>query len=266
VNRSAVRAALAVCLAAALSACGPRTAEQAPPSLPAAPHPSAAGPTVAAVRRAGLLRVAVDLSVPPMAFRDDAGPRGFDVDLVGLIAQALGVRLAVTDTPLAVMHATFPAGADLAAGALSAGMVPGLATESYGETSPVIVWGPKTAGADLRALRGKRVAAALGSPGERLAREAGATLVGTYLPQQSLTAVAQGRVDAAIAEGPEALDFVGGAGSGAHLRTTPAGGPAVPLVLVARPGAGDLAAYATAVIRELRAQGGLDQLRRRWHL
>jgi len=206
-----------------------------------------------------------------MAFRDESGPKGFDVDLVELIAEALGVRAEIVDTPVAAMRGGFPADADLAAGALTAGMAPGLASSAYGETSPVIVWGPSTRGTDLRALRGRRVAAALGSPGERLARQAGAALVGTYLPEQSLTAVAQGRADAAIVEAPEALDFAAGdpasgAASGARLRTTPAGGPAVPLVLVVRPGADDLAAYVSAVIQDLRAQGGLDQLRRRWHL
>ncbi|HEV2283152.1 MAG TPA: hypothetical protein VGX75_12270, partial [bacterium] len=66
------------------AACAPRTAVLSRPPLPAAPHPAAEGPSVAAVRSSGRLRVAADLSVPPVAFRDASGPRGFDVDLVRL--------------------------------------------------------------------------------------------------------------------------------------------------------------------------------------
>jgi ABC-type amino acid transport substrate-binding protein len=263
-NRAGARSAVCWVLILAAAGCAPRVAVQAPPPLPAAPHPSAGGPVVAAVRRAGVLRVAADLSVPPMAFRDDSGPRGFDVDLIGIVAQALGVRVQIIDTPIADMRDRFPPKADLAAGALTAGMVPGVPSAPYGDASPVIVWGPNTPGRDVAALRGRRVAVTLGGPGERLARAAGATIVPTYLPGQSLAVVTQGRADAAIAESPEALDYA--AGGRTRFRTTPAGGPAVPLVLIARPGAGDLAAYASAVIRELRNQGGLAQLRRRWHL
>lgn len=259
-TRSRLMIAAAVFAAAA---CAPRAAVQSTPPLPAAPHPAVEGPSVAAVQRSGRLRVAADLSVPPLAFRDASGPRGFDVDLVGLVARALGVRVEITDTPAAAMREAFPPNADLAAGALFQGMAPGVATDPYGDASPAIVWGGKTPGSGLSALRGKRVATALGGPGERLARDAGATLVTTYLTEQSLALVADGRVDAAIADGPQALGFVSGK---AGLRTSAAGGPAVPLVLIARPDAADLAAYASAAIRELRSGGGLQQLRLRWHL
>ena len=245
------------------TACAPRSAVQGPPPLPATPHRAGAGPALDAIRRGGHLRVAVDLSSPPMAFRDASGPRGFDIDLATLVAQGLGVRAEITDIPVAVMHAEFPRGADLAAGALSGATVPGIATEAYAGVAPVIVWGPKTPGSAAADLRGKRVAAAAGSPGERLAREAGAAVVTTYLPEQSLALVADGRVQAAVAGGPEAMGFVWGRSG---LRTSAAGGPDVPLVLVVRPGAEDLAAYVSDVVRGLRANGGLDQLRRRWHL
>lgn len=253
-------AVMAIVLAAG---CAPRTTVQGPPPLPPPPHPAAEGPSVAAVQRAGRLRVAADLSTPPIAFREASGPRGFDVDLVGIVAQALGVRAEITDTPVAAMRDAFPKSADLAAGALSAELVPGIASEPYGDAAPTIVWGGRTAGDTLAALRGKRVAAAAGSPGERLARDAGAALVTTYLSEQSLALVADGRVDAAIADGPQALGFVAGR---TGLRASAAGGPAVPLVLVVRPGAADLAAYVSAVIRDLRSHGGLRQLQQRWHM
>lgn len=198
-----------------------------------------------------------------MAFRDPSGPRGFDVDLIDLVAGSLGVRAEIIDTPIAAMREGVPPNADLAAGALSAGMVPGVATAAYGDASPTIVWAAKTAGSAVGALRGRRVAVSVGSAGERLARDAGATLVATYLPEESLALVADGRVDAAIADGPQALGFVA---DRTGLRASAAGGPAVSFVLIARPDAADLAAYVSAVIRELDSSGGLAQLRRRWHL
>lgn len=257
------RALTIVMLLMFAGACAPRSAVQGPPPLPAGPHPAGAGPVLDAIRRAGRLQVAVDLSSPPVAFRDASGPRGFDIDVVTIVAQGLGVRAVITDTPVAAMHAAFPRGADLAAGALSGGTVPGIATDPYADVAPVIVWGAKTPGSAAADLRGKRVAAAAGSPGERLAREAGAAVVTTYLPEQSLALVADGRVQAAVAGGPEAMGFVWGR---TGLRTSAAGGPDVPLVLIVRPGADDLAAYVSDVVRELRANGGLEQLRRRWHL
>lgn len=256
------RALIAVVVVLA-AACTPRSAVEAPPPLPPAPHPAAEGPSVAAVQRAGRLRVVADLSVPPMAFRDPSGPRGFDVDLIGLVAQALGVRVEITDTPLAAMRDSFPPNADVAIGALSEGTVPGVATDPYSDVTPAIVWGSKTSGATLAALRGKRVAAALGKPGERLAREGGASVVVTYLAEHSLALVADGHVDAAIADGPEALSFVSGR---TGLRTSGTGAPSVSLVFITRPDAADLAAYASAVIRELRSHDGLKQLQQRWHL
>jgi ABC-type amino acid transport substrate-binding protein len=245
------------------AACGGRAAVQPPSSLPPAPHPAVRGPAIEAVQRAGRLRVAADLSVPPMAFRDASGPAGLDVELVEVIARALGVRADVTDTPMAVLRNAIPSNEDLAVGALTAGMVPGAATEPYAGAVPTIVWGTRTQGTAVGALRGKRVAASFGRLGERLARDAGATLILTYLPEESLAMVGDGRVDAAIADGPEALAF---AARRRGLHTSAADGQAASFVIVAQPAAPDLAAYASAVIRDLRSSGGLEQLRRRWHL
>jgi ABC-type amino acid transport substrate-binding protein len=198
-----------------------------------------------------------------MAFRGASGPEGFDVDLVALLARSLGARAVITDTPVGAMRNAFPTNEDLAAGALPVGAVPGSASEAYEDASPAIVWGATTSGTTLHALRGKRVAVSVGRSGERLARDAGATSVLTYLPEESFAMVGDGRVDAAIADGPEALGFVSGRRG---LRTSVLSGSAVSFVIIAGPEAEDLAAYASAVIKELRSGGGLDQLRRRWHL
>jgi ABC-type amino acid transport substrate-binding protein len=198
-----------------------------------------------------------------MAFRDVSGAAGLDVDLVGIVARSLGVRIDITDTPIAVLRNAIPSNEDLAVGALTPGTVPGAETEPYATAFPTIVWGTRTVGTTLGALRGKRVAAAIGRTGERLARDAGATLVLTYLPEESLAMVGDGRADAAIADGPEALAFAAGRRG---LHTSSAEGVAASFVVVVRPAIPDLAAYVSDVIKALRSSGGLEQLQRRWHL
>jgi ABC-type amino acid transport substrate-binding protein len=261
--RMGLRYGAIVAAVALMAACAPSITVQSPPPLPQAPHPDVHGPAIAAVQRAGRLRVAVDLSVPPMAFRDASGPAGVDVDLITLVAAALGVHADIVDTPRGAMRDAFPRNADLAAGALSSGAVPGESSAAYATASPAIVWGARTPGTAVGALRGKRVAVSLGQPGERLARDAGATVVPTYLGEESLAMVADARVDAAIVDGPEALGFVFGR---TGLRVSPAEGPTTSFVIIARPGAPQLAVYVSAVIDELRRGGGMEQLRRRWHL
>jgi ABC-type amino acid transport substrate-binding protein len=219
------------------------------------------GPAVAAIRRAGALRVAADLSDPPMAFRAGQTPQGFEIDLGTLLARALGVRLEVTDTPLAAMRAGVPRGADVVLSAVRAGQIPGISSTPYYVSGQAILWRDRSPVRSLDALRGRHVAVAAGTPTPADLR--GAVLSVSYLPEQALAAVADGRVEAALGDRPLLLWY-------AHvhpgLGVTPEPGQDVPLVAVVRPDAPDLAAFVSAVIRELRQDGGLVQLRRRWHL
>jgi polar amino acid transport system substrate-binding protein len=53
----------------------------------------AATPTLDAIKKAGKLVVALDITYPPMATEDSSGkPEGFDVDLASELAQRLGVK------------------------------------------------------------------------------------------------------------------------------------------------------------------------------
>ncbi len=222
------------------------------------------GPTITHIQRAGTLRAAADLSYPPMAFRDDAGPKGFDVDLATLLAEALGVHLAVIDTPLAVLRGGVPSGADLAIGALASGTVPGRASAPYLMVGQAIASPGRGAVTSVAGLKGLRVAAVAGSPGAELARQAGASVVDVqYLPEQALAALTAGRAQAAVVDEPVARGY---AADHRGVTVSRAGEAAVPLVVVVSDGAPDFAGFVTDAVQELGQNGGLAQLRARWHL
>ncbi len=260
--RHGVQAVGLLAVALAALACGGQAARV--PPLPPPPHPALHGPAVAHIQRAGLLRVASDLSYPPMEFLDGRVPRGFEIDLASLLAAALGVRLQVIDTPVAVMRAGFPKGVDMIVSALSPDRAPGLYSDPYYVVGQAIL---SRQGEPVRSpemLRGRRVAVQAGSPGAAIAEEAGATsLVTTYLADQALSAVASGRVQAAIGDRPIAVRF---AKAHSDLRVSPVTGHEVPLVIVVRPEAPDLAEFVSIALHELEKNGGLGQLRKRWDL
>jgi ABC-type amino acid transport substrate-binding protein len=255
-----LRAVLGVLAAAATAAgCAGRAATV--PPLPPAPHPAMRGPAIAAIQRRGVVSVASDLSYPPMEFRDGGTPQGFEIDLAALLARALGVRLEVADVPLAALRSGVPRGTDLILSALPASRAPGLPSVPYYVSGQAILW---REGAPVRTpadLRGRRVAAAAGSPAEALARQG--ALVAFDLPAQALAAVADGRAQAAVGDRPLLLWY---AQTHPHLGVTTGAWQEVPLAAAVRPDAPDLAAFVSAAIRELERNGGLAQLRRRWHL
>lgn len=253
--------AFVVTVALAAAACAGGQTARIPP-LPPAPHPAMQGPSITKVQRAGVLHVASDLSYPPMEFRDGGVARGFEVDLAVLLASALSVHLEVADTPFAVMRAEFPRGVDLLVSALPVDRTPGIPSVPYYVSGQAVLW-PE--GAPVRtpeALRDVRVAVTAGTPGETLVAEA-RTRVVTYLQEQALWAVVDGRAQAAVGDRPVLLGF---SQVHPHLGVTSGRSQEVPLVAVARPDAPDLAAFVSAAIRELQRNGGLELLRRRWHL
>jgi len=255
------RVAVPALAALALVACGARTG-QVPP-LPAAPHVAAVGPTVDKIRRAGVFRVAVDLSYPPMAFRRDGAPAGFDIELATLLARSLGVRLVVVDTPILTVRDGVPADTDAVVGVAPQAVVPGLPSDPYYTSQQAILSQGRSAVGSLDGLRGLHVAVAAGSRGVAVAQDAGAIPDLTYLPEEALAAVAQGRARAAVADAPLVLDY---AASHAGLRVVGGFGAPVPRVVVVSKDAPDLASAVSAAVHALDRDGGLGRLRARWHL
>ncbi|HET8998347.1 MAG TPA: transporter substrate-binding domain-containing protein [bacterium] len=233
------------------------------PPLPPAPHPSAQGPVVAAIKRAGVLRVASDLTYPPLAFRDQGAPQGFEMDLAGLLAAALGVRLEVIDTPRAAARAG-DVDADLLISEWEAEGAPGPASTPYYVMRQAILWREKQTPAPDGSLRNVRVAVQARSRGQAVAERLGATLaVVEYQPLEALGAVARGTVQAAVVDLPLVAAY---ARTHPRLRMSTGSWVDMPLVVVVRPRAPDLLAFTSAVIQELDQRGGLAQLRRRWQL
>ena len=242
-------------------ACNPLGAGR--PSLPAPPHPVVQGPVVAAIRRTGVLRVASDLSYPPLAYHDGTSPGGFEIDLAGLLAKALGARLDVVDTPRAAMRPGV-AGADLFISQLTRGDAPGLSSPPYYVMRQAILWREGESPVPDRALRGLRLAVQARSRGQTVAEQLGvAPAVVTYEPSEALGAVSRGQAQAAIADLPLVVEY-----ARTHRRLVVSSGRwvEVPLVVVVRQDAPDLLAFTSAAIRELEQTGGLARLRQRWHL
>lgn len=186
------------------------------------------------------------------------------MDLASLLAAALGVRLEVIDTPLAVMRAGFPRGADLLLSALTREYPSGLHSDPYYVTSQAILSPGSAPVRTLEMLRGLRVAVQAGSPGAAIARQAGAGAVLTaYLPGEALSAVPAGRAQAAVGDRPLVARYAQDH-PGLHVATGP--WAEAPLVVVVRQDAPELAAFVSAALHELTRNGGLDQLRRRWNL
>ena len=80
----------------------------APPTVPqAAPLQQAVEPRIDRVLKNGVLRVGVDLTFPPIQFRDAATnePKGYMAEIDKLMAQDLGVKLEYVEMPFASLIA-----------------------------------------------------------------------------------------------------------------------------------------------------------------
>ena len=233
------------------------------PPLPPPPHPSIAGPTVRSIQRAGALRIAADLSSPPLAFREGESARGFEIDLAALLASSLGVRLEVHDTPQALLGRGL-AGADMVIGLRQTAQSPGMASEPFYTMTQAILWRDRAGPAGDAPLRHLRVAVQAKSVGETVAQQMGAgPILLTYRPAEALAVVSRGEAQAAVADLPLVAEY-----ARTHRHLTVSTGPwaPTPLVVQVRDDAPDLLAFTSAAIRELKQNGGLAQLRQRWHL
>jgi ABC-type amino acid transport substrate-binding protein len=262
IRRAAARGFGVAAATLLMASCGAHVASV--PPLPPAPNVEASGPAVSRIQHDGTLRVAADLSYPPMAFRADSGPRGFDVDVATLLAQSLRVHLAVVDTPLAVVRLGVPSDTDMAIGALPSGAMRGRASAPYYMMGQAIVSPSRQVVGTVAALRGLRVAAAAGSVGASVAERAGASATAlTFLPEQALSALVSGQAQATVVDDPLAR---GNAATHPGLVVTGIAETSVPLVAVVPQNESDLAGFVSDALKSLGQSGGLARLRERWHL
>jgi polar amino acid transport system substrate-binding protein len=218
---------------------------------------------VRSIKQAGVLRIAADLSYPPLAFREGQVPRGFEVDLAALLASSLGVRLEVRDTPQALL-AQGLAGADMVIGLPQTAAPPGLASEAFYTMTQAILWSAGAGPPGVPPLRHVRVAVQAKSVGETVAEQMGAgPILLTYRPAEALAVVSRGEAQAAVADLPLVVEYQR---THRHLNATMGPWAPTPLVVLVRADAPDLLAFTSAAIGELKQNGGLTQLRQRWHL
>ena len=206
-----------------LSACGSSSTTDSSTSAAAGPTVSASsGPEIDAVKAAlvdpSALTMCTSLSYKPFEFTEGDQVVGFDVDLVGLTAGALGVEVKVIDTPFEGIKsgdAMATGKCDLAAAAMS--ITPErekaiLFSEPYYDAEQTLVVGVDSTATSLADMRGKRIAGQTGTTGLDYLNEnkdANGYEIVEYqdFPSQS-DALATGQVDGAVQDFPVINQFV----------------------------------------------------------
>jgi len=197
--------ALPAALLIALSACGGGGESE----------PAATGEGGVPLLEEGKLKVCTHLSYQPFQFERDGDVVGFDVDLVDLVAEELGVEQEIVNTPFETITtgAAFNTGeCDLAAAGMT--ITPEREeviefSEGYFDANQAVLSKADSGISDEAGLAGKKVAAQTGTTGLQYAEEnLGDAEVITYedLPL-SLQALQNGEVEAVINDNGVLYDF-----------------------------------------------------------
>jgi len=168
------------------------------------------------VLESGTLRVGMDASFPPFEAIDGEGNVvGFDVDLAREIAARMGVRAQfVANLPYDGLYDALTTGrVDVVVSALYVDprrMADFAYSSSYFNAGQVLVVGPGEEISEMADLGGRRLAVALGSEGDVVARSWERRLINlTITPcpsaMEALALVAAGEADAALADHLSAL-------------------------------------------------------------
>jgi polar amino acid transport system substrate-binding protein len=237
--------------------------------------PAPPDPSLRRVQEAGVLRVGLDASFPPLETTDGLGHYGgYDVDLAGAVAQALGVRAEFVNISFDSLYDALTSRKIdvIISGLLYAPEMTRdvLYSASYLNVGPVLVVRRDGNIAQTADLAGKTVAVELGSEGQvvaqHLAEKEVAGLVGQTYPTvpEALAALRRGEVAAVIADPIAVSEFVQEEAAGDDLRVV--GGPLSDesYVIAAHRYDRTLLKAIDQVLQELRAQGFLDQLADHW--
>jgi polar amino acid transport system substrate-binding protein len=237
--------------------------------------PAPPDPSLRRVQEAGVLRVGLDASFPPLETTDGLGHYGgYDVDLAGAVAQALGVRAEFVNISFDSLYDALTSRKIdvIISGLLYAPEMTRdvLYSASYLNVGPVLVVRRDRNIAQTADLAGKTVAVELGSEGQvvaqHLAEKEVAGLVGQTYPTvpEALAALRRGEVAAVIADPIAVSEFVQEEAAGDDLRVV--GGPLSDesYVIAAHRYDRTLLKAIDQVLQELRAQGFLDQLADHW--
>lgn len=212
--RSRMRAtALLAVLAFVLAACaGETTTTAGDDTATTGSDNTAATPAEVETIAAGKLTVCTDAPYPPFEFQADDGTwTGFDMDLLGAIAENLGLELAVTVQPFDGIWLAPAAGTcDMVASAVT--ITPeraeqALFSDGYFDADQSLLVREADAGTypDLDSLAGKTIAVQTGTTGEQYAKDhtpEGATLKSFDEPAAMFLALESSDVDAILQDFP----------------------------------------------------------------
>jgi ABC-type amino acid transport substrate-binding protein len=224
------------------------------------------------IQRTGTWRVGMDASFPPFESLDGDGQLiGYDLDMARAIAARWGITLTVHGIGFDSLFDAVRAGqVDAAISALP--VEPRFARDvaysvPYFEAGLLLVIRAEdTSIQRVEDLAGKRLAVELGSAGDAQGRVLhrqleNLTLMSFSLSQEALRAVVSGQVDAALVDGVSAWQFAGHNGEVRLLERAVVSDPYV-IVLPAR--SPDLLEAVNKAIEEMKADGTLAALRRKW--
>ncbi len=231
---------------------------------------AALDPILAAARARGALRVAVDVGFRPFADQVGGDLVGYDIDLAQAVAARIGLRAEFVPTGFDALYATLESGqVDLIASALLYAPEQGFRarfSSFYFNAGQVLVVPADSPIAGPGDLAQRMVGVALGSDADALAQRmsgagAGFTVRASYdEPALALAELRAGRLDAVIADNVAALTAVQAAPGlriAAALTTEP-------FVLGLPRPAFQLEAEVNRALAELRAEGFMAQLNRKW--
>ena len=208
--------ACASLLAAALAGCGGSGGGTAA-SAPTAAAPASAAASSVALVTPGQLTTCTQLPYEPFQFRQGDKIVGFDVDMVDLVAQRLGVPQQIVETPFDNIQS----GVALDTGLCDIGAAAMTITDArkqnldfsdpYFDATQALLVPPNSPITSADQLTGKRLGVQNGTTGQEYATKnlSGAELVVFDDIGLELTAVQTGGVDAAINDNAPLLDFAG---------------------------------------------------------
>jgi polar amino acid transport system substrate-binding protein len=202
-------------LAATLAGCGGGGGGAAPSASPSAP--ASAGAAAVELIKPGQLTTCTQLPYEPFQFRQGDKIVGFDVDMVDLVAQRLGVTQQIVETPFDNIQS----GVALDTGLCDIGAAAMTITDArkqnldfsdpYFDATQALLVPPNSPITSADQLQGKRLGVQNGTTGQEYATKnlSGAELVVFDDIGLELTAVQTGGVDAAINDNAPLLDFAG---------------------------------------------------------
>jgi polar amino acid transport system substrate-binding protein len=225
--------------------------------------------TLAAAQGRGSLRVAIDLGFRPFTDLQQGEPAGYDVDLVQAVAAKLGLSVEFVPTGFDALYDTLVTGrADIIASALPYAPEQGFRarfSQIYFDAGQVLV-APRAAPIkSIDDLATRRVAVALGSDADALARRIGGAIAmqldSSYDDAETaIAALERGDAEAAIVDNVSALIALA---TRPELQIVMALS-SEPYVLAMPRDAFQLQAEINGALDELRAEGFLTELNEKW--